>query len=141
MTSWSKLSNINEQIWPHEQMEFQPHDQKFDLLKKLNFNLMKFDLLTPTLLSGLVKLANGECEYSRESAWLALEWPLLRNNPKQAFFSKTETKIVVYVEIIFLSYFKGKIWVYLFRGIGGYAVGCTFYLGVCEGTIIQIRDT
>ncbi len=49
LTSWSKLSNINEQIRPHEQIEFRPHDQKFDLLKKLNFDLMKFDLLTPTL--------------------------------------------------------------------------------------------
>jgi hypothetical protein len=45
-SSWSKLSNINEQIWPHEQIEFRPHDQKFDLLKKLNFDLMKFDLLS-----------------------------------------------------------------------------------------------
>jgi len=44
-TSWSKLSNINEQIRPHEQIEFWPHYQKFDLLKKLNFDLMKFDLM------------------------------------------------------------------------------------------------
>jgi len=47
--SWSKLSNINEQIQPHEQIEFWPHNRKFDLLKKLNFDLMKLDLLTPTL--------------------------------------------------------------------------------------------
>ena len=45
-TSWLTLSNIKEQIWPHEQIEFQPHGQKFDLLKKLNFDLMKFDLLS-----------------------------------------------------------------------------------------------
>jgi hypothetical protein len=38
-TSWSTLSNINEQIWPHEQIEFRPHE-------KVNFDLMKFDLLT-----------------------------------------------------------------------------------------------
>jgi hypothetical protein len=44
-TSWSKLSNINEQIRHHEQIEFGPHDWKFDLLKKLNFDLMKFDLM------------------------------------------------------------------------------------------------
>ncbi len=44
-TSWSKLTNINEQIRPHEQTEFWPHDRKFDLLKKLNFDLMKFDLM------------------------------------------------------------------------------------------------
>ncbi len=44
-TSWSKLSNINEQIWPHEKIEFRTHDQKFDLMKKLNFDLMKFDLM------------------------------------------------------------------------------------------------
>jgi hypothetical protein len=43
-TSWSKLSNINEQIRPHEQIEFWPHDRKFDL-KKLNLDLMKFDLM------------------------------------------------------------------------------------------------
>ena len=54
-TSWSKLSNINEQIWPHEQIwhheqiEFRPDDWKFDLLKKLNFNLMKFDLMIISL--------------------------------------------------------------------------------------------
>ena len=44
-TSWSKLSNINKQIQPHEQIEFWPHDKKFDHLKKLNFDLMKFDLM------------------------------------------------------------------------------------------------
>jgi hypothetical protein len=49
LTSWSKLSNINEQIQPHEQIEFRPHDQKFDLLKKLNFDLMKFDLMIISL--------------------------------------------------------------------------------------------
>ena len=44
-TSWSKLPNINEQIRPHEQIEFRPLDWKFDLMKKLNFDLMKFDLM------------------------------------------------------------------------------------------------
>ena len=44
-TSRSKLPNINEQIRPHEQIEFRPHDRKFDLMKKLNFDHMKFDLL------------------------------------------------------------------------------------------------
>jgi hypothetical protein len=49
LTSWSKLSNINEPIWHHEQIEFWPHDQKFDLLKELNFDLMKFDLMIISL--------------------------------------------------------------------------------------------
>jgi hypothetical protein len=40
------LIDIIGQIRPHEQIEFWPPDQKFDLLKKLNFDLMKFDLLT-----------------------------------------------------------------------------------------------
>ncbi len=37
--------NIIGQIRPHEQTQFWPHNQKFDLLKKLNFDLMKFDLM------------------------------------------------------------------------------------------------
>jgi hypothetical protein len=45
-TSWSKFYNIIEQIWSREKVEFQPRDHNFDLMKKLNFNLMKFDLLT-----------------------------------------------------------------------------------------------
>ncbi len=52
-TSWSilldnfdLLINIIGQFRPHEQTQFWPHDWKFDLLKKLNFDLMKFDLLT-----------------------------------------------------------------------------------------------
>ncbi len=40
------LIDIIGQIWPNDQTQFWPHDQKFDLLKKLNFDLMKFDLLT-----------------------------------------------------------------------------------------------
>ncbi len=51
-----KLSNINEQICTHEQIEFRPHDQKFNLLKKLNFDLMKFDLLTPTPINSIEQL-------------------------------------------------------------------------------------
>ena len=43
------LINIIGQIQPHEQTQFWPHDRKFDLLKKLNFDLMKFDLLTLSL--------------------------------------------------------------------------------------------
>ncbi len=39
------LSNINQQIWPHEQSQFQPHDCNFDLMKNCNFDLMKFDLM------------------------------------------------------------------------------------------------
>ncbi len=39
------LINIIGQIRSHEQIEFRSHDQKFDLLKKLNFDLMKFDLM------------------------------------------------------------------------------------------------
>ncbi len=39
------LINIIRQIRPHEQIEFRPHDRKFDLKKKLNFDLMKFDLM------------------------------------------------------------------------------------------------
>jgi hypothetical protein len=39
------LINIIGQIRPHEQTQFRPHDQKFDLLKKLNFDLMKFNLM------------------------------------------------------------------------------------------------
>jgi len=48
-TSWSTLSNINEQIWPHEQTQFGPHDRNFDLMKNCNFNLMKFDLMIISL--------------------------------------------------------------------------------------------
>ncbi len=56
LTSWSKLSNINEHIWPHEQIEFRPHDRKFDLLKKLNFDLMKFNLMIiPHCVSSKIK--------------------------------------------------------------------------------------
>ncbi len=40
------LINIFGQFQPHEKTQFQPDDQKFDLLKKLNLGLMKFDLLT-----------------------------------------------------------------------------------------------
>jgi hypothetical protein len=39
LTSWSTLTNINEQIRPHEKIYFWPHE-------KVNFDLMKFDLLT-----------------------------------------------------------------------------------------------
>jgi len=42
------LINIIGQFRPHEQTQLRPHDRKFDLLKKLNFDLMKFDLLTPS---------------------------------------------------------------------------------------------
>ena len=70
-TSWSKLSNIYEQIRPHEQIEFWPHDQKFDLLKKLNFDLMKFDLLTLSL--------NKQYLTDFNSFWpiLTVFWPIL----------------------------------------------------------------
>ena len=47
--SFDLMIDIIGQIRPHEQIEFWPHDRKFNLLKKLNFDLMKFDLLTPTL--------------------------------------------------------------------------------------------
>jgi hypothetical protein len=43
------LINIIGQIRPHEQTQFWPHDQKFDLLKKLSFDLMRFNLLTLSL--------------------------------------------------------------------------------------------
>jgi hypothetical protein len=34
----------------HEKVEFRSHDHNFDLMKKLNFDLMRFGFLTPTLL-------------------------------------------------------------------------------------------
>ncbi len=34
-----------EKIFSHKQIKFQLHDRNFDLMKKLNFNLMKFDLM------------------------------------------------------------------------------------------------
>jgi len=50
-TPWSILldkvdlmNKLNFTSW----LKIQPPDQKFDRLKKLNFDLMKFDLLTPT---------------------------------------------------------------------------------------------
>ncbi len=45
---------IIEQIWSNEQIEFQPHDQKFDFLKKLNFDLMKFDLMISSQLYTII---------------------------------------------------------------------------------------
>ncbi len=39
------LIDFIRQIWPHEQIEIWSHDQKFDLMKKLNFDLMKFNLM------------------------------------------------------------------------------------------------
>jgi hypothetical protein len=44
------MINIIRQIQPHEQIEFQSHEQKFDLMKKLNFDLMKFDLMIISLM-------------------------------------------------------------------------------------------
>jgi hypothetical protein len=63
LISWSKLSNINEQIRPHEQIEFWSHDRKFDLLKKLNFDLMKFDLMIISLpiLRERIQLLKHDC--------------------------------------------------------------------------------
>jgi hypothetical protein len=49
-TSWSKLSNIIEQIQPHEKVEFRSHDQLFDSLKSLiliSWNLTSWSF--PTL--------------------------------------------------------------------------------------------
>ncbi len=45
------LINIIRQIQPHEQIEFWSHDRKFDLLKKLNFDLMKLDLMIISLVT------------------------------------------------------------------------------------------
>ena len=39
--------------------EFRPHGQSVDLLKKLNFDLMKFDLLTLSLCNSKVKFHNA----------------------------------------------------------------------------------
>jgi hypothetical protein len=48
LTSWKMKKNLISWIWPH--------DQKFDLLKKLNFDLMKFDLMIISLYFELNKL-------------------------------------------------------------------------------------
>ena len=104
-TSWSKLSNINEQIWPHEQIEFRPHDQKFDL-KKLNFDLMKFDLLSLGESKGwgnVLKLQeklkiNPKRSQTFSSRWsFSKEVPGLRfnywyENPKNTHLKLLETK-------------------------------------------------
>jgi hypothetical protein len=45
-TSWSKLWKYYCEFWSHKQIEFWPHDHNFDLMKKLFFDLMKFDLMT-----------------------------------------------------------------------------------------------
>jgi hypothetical protein len=39
------LIDFIRQIRPHEQIEIWSHDRKFDLMKKLNFDLMTFDLM------------------------------------------------------------------------------------------------
>ena len=99
LTSWSKLSNINEQIRPHEQIEFRPHDQKFDLLKKLNFDLMKFDLmiipfLCRWLLDRAVILKCSFLEHYRVSAVLGcrcFEGALIR---RSNFFIRSKFTLI-----------------------------------------------
>ncbi len=51
LISWSKCQ-------PPDQIEFQSHDRKFNLLKKLNFDLMKFDLM-------IISLKKWDLKYSK----------------------------------------------------------------------------
>jgi hypothetical protein len=53
------LIDFIRQIRPHEQIEIRSHDRKFDLMKKLNFDLMKFDLLTLSPLDLYKSVMNG----------------------------------------------------------------------------------
>ncbi len=48
LISWCKCQPPDQyycKFWFYEKGEFWPQDQKFDLLKKLNFDLMKFNLM------------------------------------------------------------------------------------------------
>jgi hypothetical protein len=59
-------------FWSHEKLQFRSHDHNFGLVKKLNFDLMKFDLLIISLCVGQKISVLNKYIFKKEKV---LKWP------------------------------------------------------------------
>ncbi len=91
LSSWSKCQPPDQyycKFRSHEKWEFQPHDRKFDLLKKLNFDLMKFDLMIssrPKIQFHMIKIKSlDKMFFANLISWSKVlfmsGWVVLRSN-------------------------------------------------------------